>query len=416
MSTGLRSAAPVITILGGGAFTPRLCDALGRAIPLHEVELRLLARRTDRLKVIADHSARRLAKIRSRWRVTAAPSLEAGLAGASIVVLLVRVGGLQARAWDELFPASFGLVGDEGLGPGGIANAWRTAPELLRIARTIADVAPDARVVNLMAPLGITTRLLLEQGLDAFGVCELPLLTFEQWLARAGAEPRSTSWHYAGLNHLGWFWDVRADGKDVLRHVAGMPVANGYRAPIDMRTLERFAAAPLRYFYEVYDRDAGERVSISRQSGRAAELLELADTLVQRFADSPGAVIPEEDARTTPWLDRAVAPIVSALLDGPACSGFVNIRNGDTIPELPSELVVEVAATFTARGITPREPGPLPIPVARFLRRVGESETLAFWGARQRDPRLIARAIETLPLPIPRGAVSELASLAQQAS
>src|SRR6266545_918676 len=106
---------PVITIVGGGASAPRLCEALARSIALPEAMLRLTARRLDRLRILADHSSRLLAARRPGWSVQAAPSLGAALENASIVVLLVRVGGLEARAWDESFPCRFGLVGDEGL-------------------------------------------------------------------------------------------------------------------------------------------------------------------------------------------------------------------------------------------------------------------------------------------------------------
>src|SRR5437870_5388579 len=75
---------------------------------------------------------------------------------------------------------------------------------------------PRAAVLNLVAPLGITTRLLLDAGLDAIGVCELPRVTLEGWIAATATAAGNTSFRYAGLNHLGWFWDVRAGQVDVL--------------------------------------------------------------------------------------------------------------------------------------------------------------------------------------------------------
>ena len=415
MSASPRIERPVVTIIGGGAYSPRLCEALARAIDLPELELRLTARRADRLRIIVDHAAGRVAAIRPRWIVDAAASLDASLPGASIVVLLVRVGGLEARAWDEVFPERYGLVGDEGLGPGGIANAWRSMPELSRIARAIHALAPAARVMNLVAPLGVTTRLLQHHGLDAFGVCELPLLTLESWLARSGAAASECTWRYAGLNHVGWFWNLRSGDRDLLRALAGSPMVTGGRDAIDRATFERYDAAPLRYFYEVFDTAAARRLGLRRSAGRAEELRALSELLLRRYSATPGADVPESDVRATPWLDRAVAPIAAALLGGPPYFGFANVRNGDTIPELPSELVVEVAASFTARGISPCAPGPLPREVAHFLGGVGHAEALTYWAAHRRDPALVARAIEALPLGIPRDAAHELAQLASRA-
>ena len=119
-----------ITIVGGGVYAPRLCEALAHTLPAAVARLSLSARHPARLQVLAAHAAGRLSAIRPEWSVVAAPSLAAALEHSSLVVLLARVGGFAARAWDEEFPRRYGLVGDEGLGPGGIANAWRTIPEL----------------------------------------------------------------------------------------------------------------------------------------------------------------------------------------------------------------------------------------------------------------------------------------------
>jgi 6-phospho-beta-glucosidase len=404
---------PVITIVGGGASVPRLCEALARDIALPEAVLRLTARRPDRVRVLADHSAKRIAGSRPGWSVAAAPSLEAALEGASIVVLLVRVGGLEARAWDESFPGRFGLVGDEGLGPGGIANAWRTLPELTRLARAIRQAAPATRVINLMGPLGLTTRLLLDHGLQAVGVCELPQATIEAWLASAGAT--DATWRYGGLNHLGWFWDVRSSNRDVLQLLSGLAASADRRAPIDRVTLERYQAAPLRYFYEVFDPEAGRRLGLTRAPGRAGELKALSESLVQRYSESPGQDAAEAETRPTPWLDKVTAPIASAFLGGPAYSGFVDLPNAGMIPELPPDTVVEVAATFTADGVAPVRPGSLPEPVAGFLRDVARAEALAYAAGTRQDPDLLAEAIRALPLPILEATVAELARLARTA-
>jgi 6-phospho-beta-glucosidase len=403
----------VITVVGGGAFTPQLCEALARTVELPELELRLSARRPDRLGAIASHSAARVARAQPGWSVRAADSLEAAVAGAAIVVLLIRVGGLEARAWDETFPRQFGLAGDEGLGPGGIANAWRTVPELSRISGTLRRIAPEAKVLNLMAPLGITTRLLLDQGLDALGLCELPLLTLETWLARARKLATETTWEYAGLNHLGWFWNFRSGDDDILLRLAGLRPQPGDAAPLDRATLERYQAAPLRYFYQIFETETARRLGLERPPGRARQLMTLSDELVTQFARAPGLETPQAGTRPTPWLDRAVAPITAALLGGPTHAGFANLLNKGKIPELPTDLVVEVPATFGSGGVRPEKAGPLPSRVSHFLTKAGYAEALSFRAAQQRDPTLLAAAVRALPLPIPEAAIPELVRLIQ---
>jgi hypothetical protein len=59
-------------------------------------------------------------------------------------------------------------------------------------------------------------------------------------------------------------------------------------------------------------------------------------------------------------------------------------------------------------------PGPLPAPVADFLRSMGRSELLAYLAADRQDPGLLADAIRALPLAIAEPDVRELAELAQR--
>jgi 6-phospho-beta-glucosidase len=403
-----------ITIVGGGVYAPRLCEALAHALPAPVAHLSLSARDPARLQVLATHAAGRLSAIRPEWSVVAARSLDAALEHSSLVVLLARVGGFAARAWDEEFPRRYGLVGDEGLGPGGIANAWRTIPELDHIAGAIGRVAPEARVLNLMAPLGITTRLLLDRGLAALGLCELPAMTLHHWLVRADRSAEDARWHYAGLNHLGWFWDLVVESRDLLQALAGSAELTREGFPIDGPTLEHYHAAPLRYYYEIFDVDARARLGMQRRPGRAQELSALANTLLGRFAAAPGADAPESDRRPTPWLDLAVAPIAAAMLDGPSHLSFVNLRNGDLLPELPPEQIVELTATFGGAEVRPVRPGPLPPEVAGFLHEVGEVEALTYRAAVQRDPDLLTQAMSALPLRIGRAEAHELAALARQ--
>jgi 6-phospho-beta-glucosidase len=372
-SSGADVGGPAIAVCGGGVYVSRLAALCARALPAGGT-LRLWARRAERLATIAAHAATRVAR---GWRVRAAARLDEALVGADAVVLLVRAGGLEARHHDETFPARFGLAGDEGLGPGGFANGWRTVPLLAGIAEVARRSCPSATVWNLVAPLGITTRLLLDEGLRAVGVCELPLVTREA----LGGGPCS----YVGLNHLGWFWGL-----------AGLAGAAGVDGP----TLARFGAAPLRYYYEVFDREAGARLGIVRRPGRARQLAALAEAAVAAHARDAAAEVPELAARPTPWFDRALVPMMAAAFGGASHEGFASVANrGGLVAELPEAAVVEVPARC---GVTvePRRVAGIPPAVRAFLAGAARAEDLAYRAARARDPRLLRDALAALPLAI----------------
>jgi len=244
------TAGPAIAIVGGGVYAARLCRLLAEALPPGGT-LRLHARRPDRLARIVEPLVGRLA---AGWRVAAAPSLPACVDGVDAVVLLVRIGGLAARAHDETFPERFGLVGDEGLGAGGLANGYRSAPVIAEMAATFRQHCPRAFIANLVAPLGLTTRVLCAAGLSAVGVCELPAVTLDDLCGDAGAEAQ---FEYAGFNHLGWFWNVRAGDRQLLPEAVR-------RGTVDALTFADMGAAPLRYYYEIFDVAAGGRLGLVR--------------------------------------------------------------------------------------------------------------------------------------------------------
>ncbi len=360
-----------MAILGGGVWVPRLCALLAERWSAPEVSLRLMARRLDRLEAVASRAAADIAG-RPGWRVTATTERGAALEGADFVVLMVRVGGYAARTHDESFPRAFGCAGDEGLGPGGLANAWRTVPWMTELATEVRARAPNAVALDLMAPLGITTRVLLDAGVRAVGLCELPLVTLRA-LAGRGATAR-----YGGLNHLGWFWDV-----------AGRPGAH-----------------PLKYLSRVFGDGAPP-------PGRAGALDALSDRLVAAYAQGDGApVVEAEVVRPTPWFDDALVPALVALAGHDPWYGYANVANDGLLPELPADHVVEVAARFDEGGVRPVRPGALPPEVVPFLTAAARADTLALEAARTRDPALLAEAMAALPLPLD---VEQVRGLTQQA-
>jgi 6-phospho-beta-glucosidase len=388
-----------VAILGGGAYAVRLCEVLGEWPGMPALALRLHARDRERLAVIAGHAAARLRAMGAPHDVRGCEVLDDALAGAAAVVLLIRVGGLAARDHDERFPARFGLVGDEGVGVGGLANAWRTLPVLDGIAARIAACAPGAHVLNLMAPLGVTTRLLIERGRRAVGLCELPAVTLARWRAAAGpAAEGAPPLCYAGLNHLGLFWSPE-------RPACAHPVVRAAiaRREVTEDIVERYGGAPLHYVLEVFEVEAARALGRARVPGRARELAAHAAALLQRFADEPGARIAELERRSTPWFERAVAPALHAVLGGPAYEAALDLPNAGRLAEAPDEVVVELAGSWTADRAALDPVAERPPAVRALLARLAAAEDLAYRAARGRDPGLLGEALDALPLPVRAG-------------
>ncbi|MGO1686531.1 MAG: 6-phospho-beta-glucosidase, partial [Brachybacterium sp.] len=155
-----------LAILGGGGFrVPLVYEAVATAatgltvdeVALYDVDPSRLATITAvseglGAQLLADGRATTLP------RLTATTDLREAVTGADFVFSAIRVGGAEARTVDERVALDLGLLGQETIGPGGLAYALRTIPVALDIARVVAEVAPDAWVINFTNPAGIVTE------------------------------------------------------------------------------------------------------------------------------------------------------------------------------------------------------------------------------------------------------------------
>src|SRR4051812_811323 len=85
--------------------------------------------------------------------------LAGALAGSHAVLIQIRPGGYAGRQFDETFPLSRGVPGDEGLGPGGLSAAWRGWPVIREVLACVRAVAPNACTILLTSPGSLLIRL-----------------------------------------------------------------------------------------------------------------------------------------------------------------------------------------------------------------------------------------------------------------
>ncbi|EYT48911.1 family 4 glycosyl hydrolase [Brachybacterium muris] len=158
--------------------------------------------------------------------LTVTTDLREAVAGADFVFSAVRVGGAEARTVDERVALNLGLLGQETIGPGGLAYALRTIPVALEIARAVAEEAAGAWVINFTNPAGIVTQAMRTVlGDRVVGICDTPiglvrrvgrLLDVDLVAGEKGTDGQAAQVDYVGLNHLGWLRSVVVDGEDRL--------------------------------------------------------------------------------------------------------------------------------------------------------------------------------------------------------
>jgi 6-phospho-beta-glucosidase len=392
-----------LTVVGGGStYTPELIDGIaGRRTSLEVDEIVLVDPDEHRLSVVGDFSQRVLDHAGHPAKVHTTTDLESGVAGASAVLLQLRVGGQTARRSDETFPLPCGCIGQETTGAGGLAKALRTVPVVLDIAERVRAVAgPDTWIVNFTNPVGIVTRALLQAGHRAVGLCNVAI-TFQRWVSRAlGVPADSIGLRHVGLNHLTWEQEVRHGGVDVLprlidEHLDALAEHLGVPGPL-IAGLGAIPSYYLKYFY------AHDEVLAKQQTQppRADVVAEVERDLLALYADPSVVGKPELLARRGgAYYSEAAVQLVHALTGGERPEEHVvNVRNDGTLPFLPDDAVIEVTSSVDRNGATAVPVGRVGPTISGLIGHVAAYEFLALDAAVLGGRDRVAKALLAHPL------------------
>ena len=391
-----------VAVIGGGStYSPELVDGFGRVGERLGVE-ELVLQDTDaeRLEVVGG-AAQRIARAHGfNGTLTLTTDLDAAVAGASAVLLQIRVGGQAARLTDETIPLRCGCVGQETTGAGGFAKALRTVPVVLDIADRVRQIgAPDAWIVDFTNPVGIVTRALLDHGHRAVGLCNVAIgfqRLFAEWLH---VVPESVQLGHAGLNHLTWIRSVCVDGEEMLPALLrdhGDEIAAHVELP--RRVIDNLGSVPSYYLRYYYQHDLVVQELFESRS-RAEEVMDVERALLKLYRDpqlhdKPDLLMQRGGA----YYSEAAINLLCGLFGDSADVQVVDVRNNETLPELPADAVIEVPARVRAGGAEP-----LPVPAlgphqAGLIAHTAAYESLTAEAAVSGDREVAFRALLTHPL------------------
>ncbi|MFI0409018.1 6-phospho-beta-glucosidase [Actinomadura sp. 3N508] len=391
-----------LTVIGGGStYTPELVDGLARAhAALPVSELVLQDPDAERLDLVGGVAARMLRRAGHPATVTTTGDLDKAVADATVVLLQLRVGGQAARHVDETLPLGCGCVGQETTGAGGLAKALRTVPVVLDVAARVAELAPNAWIVDFTNPVGIVTRALLDAGHRTVGLCNVAI-GFQRRAAKLlDVPPDRVSLGHAGLNHLTWVRSVLLDGQEVLprlldEHPDALAEISGLPAGF-LRGLGAVPSYYLRYFYE-HDRVVEEQRAAT--STRAEQVAALERDLLDLYADPVlDSKPPQLEKRGGAFYSEAAVQLAASLLTGRGDAQVVNVRNNGTLPFLDDQAVVEVPARITASGAVPLPVPPVEPLFAGLIAHVSSYEELALAAALRGGVDRVAAALLAHPL------------------
>jgi 6-phospho-beta-glucosidase len=371
-----------IAVVGGGStYTPELVDGLGRlrdVLPVEEIVL--VDPDAARLDLVGAFGRRILSRLGHPASLVTTTELEPALDGVDAVLVQLRVGGQAARLEDETWPLECGCVGQETTGAGGLAKALRTVPVVLDIADRVRAAAPEAWVIDFTNPVGIVTRALLQEGHRAVGLCNVAIGFQRRFAEMLGVPADAVDLDHVGLNHLTWEREVTVDGADRLPDLLadhGPEIAESLELPVGLlHTLGVVPSYYLRYFY-AHDEVVAE---LRTTQPRAARVADIERQLLEMYADPALDEKPELlMQRGGAYYSEAAVQLAAALLGRSKEPSIevVNLRNDGTLPFLPDDAVIEVAATVDGAGARARPVAPLEPLYAGLVAAVTSYEHLA---------------------------------------
>lgn len=417
-----------LAILGGGGFrVPLVYGALLRDLNSRRVDaVSLYDVSPDRLEAIAQVTRQMATGLESAPAVETTTDLDQALDGADFVFSAIRVGGLEGRIADERVALDLGLLGQETTGPGGLAYGMRTVPVAIHVAERIAQICPQAWVINFTNPAGMITEAMQQVlGDRVVGICDTPIGLGRRAARALGLDPDHTSMDYVGLNHLGWLRALEHDGRDVLPdliHNAALlnTIEEGHLfGPEWIQTLGCLPNEYLYYYY--FTRDAVASIRGGSQT-RGEFLLDQQHTFYDAVRARPDTALHEwrraREERDATYMKESRAEqetrdaadiegggyegvalaIMGAIARNERSTLILNVRNGSAVPGLPPEAVVEVPCVVDADGPRPLARLPLAGHQLGLVQQVKAVEQLTIEAARSRSASLALKAFALHPL------------------
>lgn len=244
-----------ITIAGGGStFTPGIILMLLENLDRFPIgKIKLYDNDKERQDIIANACEIVLKEKSPDIEFMATTDPEKAFTDIDFVMAHIRVGKYKMRELDEKIPLKYDVVGQETCGPGGIAYGMRSIGPILEIIDYMEKYSPNAWMLNYSNPAAIVaeaTRRLRPKS-KVLNICDMPIGIETRMAEILGLKSRKDmTIKYYGLNHFGWWSDIRdKQGNDLMpklkEHVAkyGYVVNNGDAQHTDESWNDTFAKA-----------------------------------------------------------------------------------------------------------------------------------------------------------------------------
>lgn len=229
-----------ILVAGGGStFTPGIVLMLLENLDKFPIrQLKFYDNDKERQQQIADATEVILKERAPHIKFVATTDPEEAFSDIDFVMAHIRVGKYAMREKDEKIPLKYGVIGQETCGPGGIAYGMRSIGGVLELIDYMEQYSPEAWMLNYSNPAAIVAEATrkLRPNSKIINICDMPVGIENRMKDVLGLESRKDmTVKYYGLNHFGWWTDIRdKDGKDLMPELKEWVSKNGYITPAEL--------------------------------------------------------------------------------------------------------------------------------------------------------------------------------------
>ena len=381
-----------IVLIGAGsaAFGPPTFVDLNLSQTLAGSTITLVDIDTEKLQMVYEVLSEDNKKIGNKFNIEFTPNREKALKGADFVINSTEHGDRFELRWqDNTIPRKHGSterMGECG-GPGGFFHSARQIPEIIKIAKDVERICPDAFFINYSNPMSRICLALKRAvpNLKMFGLChQIGLLTPPHLSKIIDKERSDFQISTGGLNHFAFLMGL----KDLNTGDDLMPIFNANCQNYFQDKKDRFHYADLTF--EVYKRFGSfpyvgdNHICEYLQFGsHYTTAQDLTDWITRMELGKKGinfqlkwyykrlkrVKYPKNGMLIRgPSGERAI-PIIEAIIeDSNSYEIAVNIPNDGIIENLPQDLVIECSGTVNKEGIHGVKLGEIPKSIAAILR------------------------------------------------
>ena len=429
---------PKIVVIGAGSFF------FGRAVVYNMAQSPILRNGTLALVDTDPAVLETMMKLAERakqhsgapFRLLGSVDRRSVMRGADFVVSSFSFRNTHYRGTDVRISRKYGVTMCSGdtIGPGGIFRTLRELPEILRIARDIRELAPDAWMINFVNPTAALGLGLMRCApeVKSFALCDDLHDPYKraEYLFRCGitAKPElpippepdaKFDLQILGVNHCNFVVQCSYDGvsrMDQLRQWVAEQAKKEFERPVDRGDAKQHFnynyALELFDLYGVCPNALGhvkEYVPFFQGTGVSPvdpepivpfDAFRRADEMAAQWQETVAFANGERPIGEFFARGRGdhATDIIESMWGGLGKKFYVNTANCSAVPNMADDAFLELRSELDMNGPRPLPAVPLPYGVLGLTRQVLDTHELAVEAAVSCDRRILYRALACDPL------------------